>query len=173
MLVAVIGVVKVSDPLPPSHGATAPGGPGSPNYRGFTITLRHTTLDKTPLDEWSARRTDVYVTTYNTHKRQMSMKTPLDEWSARRTDVYVTTHNSHTRQMSMKTPLDEWSARRTDVYVTIHNTHKRQMCMPLAVFEPTIPASARPPVPAKSSDSAAKFQMFVNDNSFHSLVFSP
>ena len=33
------------------HGATAPSGPGPPYYRGFTITLRHTTLGRTPLDE--------------------------------------------------------------------------------------------------------------------------
>ena len=31
------------------------------------------TLGKTPLDEWSARRTDLYLTTNNTHKRQTSM----------------------------------------------------------------------------------------------------
>jgi hypothetical protein len=37
-----------------SSGATAPSGPGPPHYRGFTITLRHTTLGRTPLDEWSA-----------------------------------------------------------------------------------------------------------------------
>jgi len=35
-------------PLP--HSATAPSAPGS-HYRGFTITLRHTTLGRTPLDE--------------------------------------------------------------------------------------------------------------------------
>jgi hypothetical protein len=39
------------------HGATAPSGPGPPHYRGFTITLRHITLGRTPLDEGSARRT--------------------------------------------------------------------------------------------------------------------
>jgi hypothetical protein len=33
------------------HGATAPSGPGSPHCRGFTITLRHTSLGRTPLDE--------------------------------------------------------------------------------------------------------------------------
>jgi hypothetical protein len=27
----------------------------------------------TPLDEWSIRRRDLYVTTHNTHKRQISM----------------------------------------------------------------------------------------------------
>ena len=33
------------------HGATAPGEPRRSHYRGFTITLRHTTLGRTPLDE--------------------------------------------------------------------------------------------------------------------------
>jgi hypothetical protein len=40
-----------------SHGATAPSGPGSPHYPGFTITLRHTTVGRTPLDELSFRPT--------------------------------------------------------------------------------------------------------------------
>ena len=34
-----------------SHVATAPSGPGPPHYRGFTITLRYTTLGRTPLDD--------------------------------------------------------------------------------------------------------------------------
>jgi hypothetical protein len=54
-------------------GSTAPSGPGPPHYRGFMITLRHTTLGRTPLDEWSAQRRDLYPTIYNTHKRQTSM----------------------------------------------------------------------------------------------------
>jgi hypothetical protein len=32
-----------------------------------------TTFGKTPLDEWSARRRDLYLTTHNTHKRQTYM----------------------------------------------------------------------------------------------------
>jgi len=56
-----------------SHGTTALSGPGPPYYRGFTITLGHTTLGRTALDEWSARRRDPYLTTHNTHKRQTSM----------------------------------------------------------------------------------------------------
>jgi hypothetical protein len=56
-----------------SSGATAPSGPGPPQYRGFTITLRHTTLCRTPLDEWSARRRDLYLTKHNNHKRQTSI----------------------------------------------------------------------------------------------------
>jgi hypothetical protein len=41
------------------HGATAPSGPGPPHYRGFATTLRHTTLGRTPLGEWSARCRDL------------------------------------------------------------------------------------------------------------------
>jgi hypothetical protein len=53
----------------------SPCGPGPPHYRGSTITLRHTTLARTPLDEGSARRRDLYLTTHNTHNRQTSMPT--------------------------------------------------------------------------------------------------
>jgi hypothetical protein len=43
-------------------------------FRGFTITIfRHTTLGRTPLDEWSAGRRDLYLTTHNTHNRQTFM----------------------------------------------------------------------------------------------------
>jgi hypothetical protein len=50
-----------------------PSAPGPPHYRGFTITLRNTTLGRTPLEEWSARFRDLYLTTHNTHNRQTSM----------------------------------------------------------------------------------------------------
>ena len=43
----------------------------------FTTFLDRTQLriavDRTPLDEWSARRRDLYLTTHNTHSRQTSM----------------------------------------------------------------------------------------------------
>jgi hypothetical protein len=55
------------------HGVTAPSGSGPPHCQGFTITLRHTTLGRTPLDGWSARRRGLYLTTHNTQKRQTSM----------------------------------------------------------------------------------------------------
>jgi len=45
---------------------------GPPHYQGFMITLRHTTRSRTPLDERSAN-IDLYLTTHNTHKRQISM----------------------------------------------------------------------------------------------------
>ena len=31
---------------------------------GFTITLRHATVGRTPLDEWSARRRELYLTVH-------------------------------------------------------------------------------------------------------------
>jgi hypothetical protein len=49
------------------HGATDLSEPGS-HYWGFTITPRHTTLSKTPLNEWLARRTDLYLKTHNTQR---------------------------------------------------------------------------------------------------------
>ena len=43
----------------------------------FLMFLDHTqwrtTVGRTPLDEWSARRRDLYLTTHNTHNRQTSM----------------------------------------------------------------------------------------------------
>jgi hypothetical protein len=36
-------------------------------------TQRPTTVGRTPLDEWSARRRDLYLTTHNIHNRQISM----------------------------------------------------------------------------------------------------
>jgi hypothetical protein len=39
-----------------SYDATAPGEPGPSHYRGVTISLRHSTVGRTPMDEWSAQR---------------------------------------------------------------------------------------------------------------------
>jgi len=36
-------------------------------------TQRRTTVGRTPLDEWSARHRDLYLTSHNTHNRQISM----------------------------------------------------------------------------------------------------
>jgi hypothetical protein len=33
------------------NGAATPNGSGHPHYKAFTITLSHTILDRTPLDE--------------------------------------------------------------------------------------------------------------------------
>jgi hypothetical protein len=46
----------------------------SPHSWGFLDhTKRRTIVGRTPLDEWSARRRDLYLTTHNTQNRQISM----------------------------------------------------------------------------------------------------
>jgi len=58
------------------HAVTAPSGAGSPHCRVFTLTLRHTIIIMIPLEEWSARRRNLYLTIHNTHNRKTSM--PLE-----------------------------------------------------------------------------------------------
>ena len=55
------------------HGSTTPCWSRPPHCWGFMVTLRHTTVGRTPLDEWSAWRRDLYLTTKHTHKRQTFM----------------------------------------------------------------------------------------------------
>ena len=76
------------------HGTTAPSGPRPPHYRGFTITLRHTTLVRTPLYEWSACRRDLYLTPHITHKRQISNQhlRPQGHWDWRPSVLTVIKH---------------------------------------------------------------------------------
>ena len=52
---------------------------------------------------------------YHTQRRTTVGRTPLDEWSARRRDLYLTTHNIHSRETSMPPvgleptiPASEW-----------------------------------------------------------------
>jgi len=51
-------------------GVTAPRRSGLLHYQGFTITLGDTIHGRTPLDEWSARHRDLYLTTHNILERQ-------------------------------------------------------------------------------------------------------
>jgi len=55
-------------------GAATQHGSCSPHSWGFLdYTQRRTTVGRTPLDEWSARRRDLCLTTHNNHNRQTSM----------------------------------------------------------------------------------------------------
>ena len=62
--------------FPPPMAQQPPPGPGPPRYQGIMNILRHTTVGRTPLDEWSVRRRDLYLTTLNTHNRQTSKPAP-------------------------------------------------------------------------------------------------
>ena len=55
-------------------GAATQRGSWPPHTWGILDhTQRRTTVGRTPLEEWSARRRDLYLTTHNTHNRQTSM----------------------------------------------------------------------------------------------------
>jgi hypothetical protein len=55
-------------------GSAAQHGQWPPRPRGFRDhTQRRATVVRGPLDEWSARRRDLYLTIHNTHNRQTSM----------------------------------------------------------------------------------------------------
>ena len=55
-------------------GATVPSGPGASSFTRFLDhTQRRTTVSRTPLEEWSARRRDLYLTTHDTRNRLTSM----------------------------------------------------------------------------------------------------
>jgi hypothetical protein len=58
-------------------GATAPQWARASSFTRFLDhTQRRITTGRTPLDEWSVRRRNLYLTTHNTRKRQTSM-TPV------------------------------------------------------------------------------------------------
>ena len=59
------------------NGSTALVGLGLLTVWGSDITLRHTTLGRTPLEEWLACCRDLYRTTHNTHKRQTDIHAPV------------------------------------------------------------------------------------------------
>ena len=48
-------------------------GPRPPHSPGFPITLRHTTISRTPPDEGRDRHRDLYLTIHSNHKRETSM----------------------------------------------------------------------------------------------------
>jgi hypothetical protein len=52
-------------------------------------TQGHTIVGRTPLDEWSARRRDLYLKTYNTHKRHTSMPSAGFEPATSATDLPI------------------------------------------------------------------------------------
>jgi len=81
----------------------------------------------------------------HTQQRTTVVRAPLDWWSARRRDLYLTTQQSQQTDFHT-TPLYEWSARRTDLYQTTHNIHNRQTSMAPVGFKPTISVGEWPKI---------------------------
>jgi hypothetical protein len=65
-------------PSPLRCGAATQRGSWPPHSWGFLDhTQRRTTVGRTRLDEWSARRRDLYLTTHNTHNKH-----PCPRWDS-------------------------------------------------------------------------------------------
>jgi hypothetical protein len=73
-------------------GTAAQRGLWPPRPRGFLITQRHATIGRTPLDELSARRRDLYLTTHNrqTFIPRWDSKPRSQQASGRRPTLYTT-----------------------------------------------------------------------------------
>jgi hypothetical protein len=69
------------------YASTATSGPRRLHCRIFTISLRHATFGKAPLEGWSGRRRDLYQRQHTTLTREISMLSagfqpviPRSEW---------------------------------------------------------------------------------------------
>jgi len=70
-IVQIFFYLAQQSPPPPSSG---PGPTGRPPFTKFLDhTQRRTAVGSTPLDEWSARCRDLYLTTHNAHNIHTSM----------------------------------------------------------------------------------------------------
>jgi hypothetical protein len=58
------------------HGANSPSRPRPPHDGDFTITLRHTTLGSTAVEEWWARRWDLHLMALTRDRRPCSWQDP-------------------------------------------------------------------------------------------------
>jgi len=63
----------LKDPFSMSRQLVVSKGPA--HRRGCTITLRHTTLGRKPLDEWQASLSDLYLT-HSAHKSGIQTLNP-------------------------------------------------------------------------------------------------
>ena len=100
--------------VPSVHCATAPNAQGPPGCRGFTIKFKHTTVGRTPLDEWSARRRDLYPTTHNTDKRQRDRNRQSQQSSGRRS----TPKNTRPLRLALDTNIHLNCVQKSSIYIT-------------------------------------------------------
>jgi hypothetical protein len=116
------------------HGTTAPRGPGPPHYRFCTITLRHTKFGRTPLDEGSAPRTDVYLATHNTHHRHTCMS-PAGFEHTIPADLRLRPHGHRDRQpakfnVTCYEFYDKYHEKNEICHSRTHDRHHRRLCSP-------------------------------------------
>ena len=109
-----------------SQQTDIPGRVISPSQRPLPVNIHKTHNRQTSLDEWSARRRDLYLSTYT--------KLTIDRhpWASDQLVAETSTcqHTQSSQQTDIRrTPLDEWWAQHRDLYLTTHNTHNRQTSM--------------------------------------------
>ena len=88
------------------------------------ITLRHNTVGRTHLDEWSARRTDLYLTIHNTHNRQTSIPLVGFEptiWAGERPLNYTLGYGYHWSQNRHNTANQHLSGHTSQARVATFN----------------------------------------------------
>jgi hypothetical protein len=73
LLLSALEYIEQGGDSSSSNGSTALVGLDLIVDASRSHSVGHTTLGRTPLEEWTARRRDLYLTTHNTYKRQTSM----------------------------------------------------------------------------------------------------
>jgi hypothetical protein len=143
------------------HGSAATSGPRPLHYRGFTVTLRHTTRSHS---DTRHDHTQTHHTITLRHTTRSHSDTPHDHTQRHHTITLRHTTRSHSdTPHSGRTPLDGWSPRRRELYLTRHNTHKGQTSMPpsgIRTHNPSKRAAAEPRLtPRGHWDRQERFNM--------------
>jgi len=101
--------------------------PEPPHYRHYRIILRHTTVGRTPLDECSARRKELYLTKYNNYKsKSWTIHASLGFEPTIRSSERPQTHslehatNEFGTQVSIYIYIYTGIYRHTQAYINIH-----------------------------------------------------
>jgi hypothetical protein len=111
----------------------SPVGLKLPHYRGLMMKFRQTTLGRTRLDEWSARRTELYLTTHNNRKRQTSIPPvgfkPIIPASKRQQNNAFRSHGHWKRQNIITTILKPPLFYHTYIKCSFETVYKRNMAL--------------------------------------------
>ena len=116
--------------------------------RLFLMFLDHTqwrsTVGRTPLGEWSARRRDLYLTTHDTHNRQISMPPVGFEPTISLYEIYITMQGSMNIKwilsLEVRRPEGRWCLSLISIWrpcydllssIRLHEEYKEQSLCPL------------------------------------------
>ena len=83
----------------------------------------HTTLSRTPLDKWSARRRNLYLTTNTTRKRQTSMLLGRFEptiWADEQPKSHALRLRSHWNRPKVQGDSKRWTQLRTSMFPELY-----------------------------------------------------